>query len=79
MSKEAPLYRFTGRYIDKDPEGYYFPRWDKAVAISVVAPTKAEAFTKLWALLGPSPRHRVWTAIWDRIDEEIPPPLTSSL
>lgn len=77
-------YRFTGRATGKDPTGYYFPRWDQAQPISVLAETKAEANRKALALLGTHPRFGVsgfrdhrdvsgWALTWDSIDEASDP------
>ena len=70
------LYRFHGRATGQDPSGYYYPRWDLAQKISVLAATKSEATEKALTMLGTHPRfggYRSpgWTIIWDRIDEEI--------
>lgn len=67
----TPLFRFKGRYADTDPTGYYHTRWDRATPVSVLARSKKEAREKLWAMLGEAPQHRVWTVIWDGIDEEL--------
>jgi hypothetical protein len=39
-----------------DAEGYYFPRWDKAIRVSMVATSKQEAINKAAEMLGPTPR-----------------------
>lgn len=78
--KEAK-YRFEGRATGSDPEGYYYPRWDRAQPVSVVATNKAEAYTKTIALLGTHPRFGIsgfgdrrdtpgWAIKWDSIREE---------
>lgn len=67
-----PLFEFTMRYIDKDPTGYYYERWDRATPTLIIAPTKAEAYTALWAMLGPSPRHWTWTAQIDKVRQLTP-------
>lgn len=69
----SALYRFTGEYIDYDPTGHYNERWDRAKPVSVIAATRDEAFTKLWAMLGTAPVRRAWKAQWNRIDEEPAP------
>lgn len=57
-------YVFKMKYAEKDASGYYYVRWDRGVIAEVVAPTREEAFKKLWALLGDCPRGHgwVWTA-----------------
>lgn len=71
-----PLFTFTGRATGSDPEGYYYPRWDRAQAISVIASTKAEATTKARAMLGIHPRFGIahrnisgWGIVWDTVSE----------
>lgn len=66
-----PTYRFKGRSIDADPSGYYYPRWDKARKLSVLARTKDEATEKALIMLGTPPQHRAWSLIWDSVDEEM--------
>lgn len=68
-------YRFKGRATGSDPTGYYYPRWDKARKISVVAETKKQASEKACRMLGDHPRfgtstHYGWAIIWDSIEEE---------
>lgn len=67
----TPLFRFKGRYVSHDPEGYFHTRWDRANPVSVLAHSKDEAGKKLWAMLGEAPQHRTWTVMWDSIDEEL--------
>lgn len=80
MSDE-PRYRFKGRAVGQDPTGYFYPRWDLAQPISVLASTRQEATNKAFALLGTHPRFGVsgfgdrrdtpgWGLKWDRIEEE---------
>lgn len=54
----SDLFRFDMRATEKDPSGYYYPRWDKARAqsVSVVAETKQEAINKAAKMLGPTTR-----------------------
>lgn len=80
MSDTKTLFRFKGRACGSDPEGYYYPRWDKATPVSVLADTKQEATNKAYAMLGTHPRfgskHRKlsgWALIWDSVDEELQP------
>jgi hypothetical protein len=74
-------FRFTGRAAGCDPHGYYYPRWDKAQSISVLAKTGREATRKALDMLGTHPRFGVsgfgdardaagWAVVWDRVDEE---------
>ncbi|GAA1148752.1 hypothetical protein GCM10009651_36600 [Microbacterium natoriense] len=76
-----PLFRFKGRATGSDPEGYYYPRWDRAQPISVIAPTKRAATLKALALLGTHPRFgrsgfgdrrdtSGWAIVWDSFDED---------
>jgi len=79
---EATTYRFKGRATGRDPEGYYYPRWDRAVPASVFAASKVEAARKALTLLGTHPRFGIsgfgdrrdtpgWAIVWDSIDEEV--------
>ena len=74
--KELPRYKFIGRATGVDPEGYFFPRWDRAQAVSVIASTKGEANRKARELLGTHPRFGSWRTPnsgwgikWDSIEE----------
>lgn len=78
MSDTQPAYRFKGRATGRDPEDYYYVRWDRATPLSVLANTRQEANEKAWKLLGTHPRFGSWrrgdgsgwTLVWDSIDEE---------
>lgn len=59
---EQPQFEFTMRYVDRPIDGYYHTNWTNSVIATVVAPTRAEAFTTLWAMLGDAGQHRTWTA-----------------
>lgn len=77
MSTET-MFRFKGRATGNDPTGYYYPRWDRAKEISVVAHDRSEAFTKAFVMLGDHPRfgnrtHYGWTIVWDSVDEVLVP------
>lgn len=74
-------FRFQGRAVGQDPEGYYYPRWDIATPISVVADTRQEATAKAFEMLGVHPRFgregnsarpasSGWALVWDSIEEE---------
>lgn len=67
----TPLFRFRGRYVSCDPEGYYHTRWDCANPVSVLARSKKEAGEKLWAMLGDALPCQAWAVVWDSIDEEL--------
>lgn len=69
MPELAPLFRFTGEYVDMDPTGYAMTRWDRATPVSVLASTREEAFQKAWAMLGKPPEGRGWSIRWSRISE----------
>lgn len=63
-------FKFNMRRIEKDPSGYYYPRWDRALPVSVIAENESEAYKKLWALSGRTRRSGwVWTAKIDSIEE----------
>lgn len=67
-------YRFKGRATGCDPYGYFYPRWDKAQSVTVLAGTKREATAKAMQLLGDHPRfgnsrYYGWTVKWDEIEE----------
>ena len=75
------MFRFKGRATGADPHGYYYPRWDLAQAVSVLAETKAEATSKALKMLGTHPQFGTsgfgdsrdtpgWAIIWDSCDEE---------
>ena len=75
----STTYRFKGRATGADPTGYYHPRWDKAVPISVLAATQPDATRKALELLGTHARfgnhvYYGWALIWDSIEEEQPTP-----
>lgn len=57
-STSKTVYRFKGRATGEDPTGYYHPRWDRAVPVSVLATTRAEATSKAFAMLGTHPSVR---------------------
>lgn len=40
------MFEFEIRAVEKDPTGYYLPRWDMAEKLTVRAATKAEAVEK---------------------------------
>lgn len=70
------IYKFIGRATGVDPEGYYYPRWDRAQSISVLAATKEEATQKAVNMLGDHPRFSSWRSglsgwgiIWDSMEE----------
>lgn len=52
-------FEFHLRAVEHDPEGYYFPRWDRATPITVTATTRQQAINTAAAALGPCPR-RGW-------------------
>lgn len=41
-----PLYRFHFLRTDIDTTGYYHPRWDKAVAVTVIASSETAALAE---------------------------------
>ena len=62
MADQPPRFRFRMSRALRDPTGYYYTDWNQAVPVEVVASTEAEAYQKVWAMSGPSPRGRRWTA-----------------
>lgn len=52
--------QFNFRRIEVDRSGYYYPRWDRAVPVSVVAETEAEARALVVKISGECPRGRGW-------------------
>lgn len=55
------MFEFAIRATEKDPAGYYFPRWDQAEKLTVKAGTKAEAIKKVKAVLGEAGDRRGWS------------------
>jgi len=72
------MFRFKMRAVEKDPEGYYYVRWDRATPLIVIAETREDAYKKCWALMGKSSRGWAWTAVIDAI-EEVPEVAESKL
>jgi hypothetical protein len=58
----TPMFEFDMIYVHRPDDPYYVTNWDRAVAVTVMAVSRKEAFTTLWAMLGDAPRHRYWTA-----------------
>lgn len=65
----SDLYQFTYRAVARRDDPYYFTNWDKGHDYDVVAANRAHALVKLWALLGPAPQHREWTAKLMRVKD----------
>lgn len=66
------LFRFRFLRSTRDPSGYYMTRWDKAVAVSVVAPDEPAARKKALAMSGPMYGGRsgdVWAFLLEGVDE----------
>lgn len=59
---------FYVRVIDKDPDGYYLPRWDQATPLVVRATNRAEAFEKARTVMGACRNGWTWTWRIDRIE-----------
>lgn len=54
-------YEFDLRAVEHDREGYYFPRWDRARKITVIAATEQQAINEAAAVLGePRGNGRAW-------------------
>ena len=58
--KDAPLFAFKMRAVDRSNDSYYVTRWDRAVPVEVVAKTKQEAIDKADTMLGSAGRGRYW-------------------
>lgn len=54
------MFKFDIRATEKDPSGYYHPRWDLAERLTINAETREEAITKAKALLGEKGERRGW-------------------
>lgn len=65
------MFEFSIRATEKDPAGYYFPRWDQAEKLKVHAETKDEAIKKARGVLGKTGNRRgwPWAFIVDSINE----------
>ena len=46
------MFSFKIRATEKDPTGYYHPRWDLAQKLTVTGNNRDEAFSKAKAVLG---------------------------
>jgi len=53
---------FQFRVVDRSTDPYFYTNWDGATPVEVEAESKPEALKKVWAVMGPSPRHRQWVA-----------------
>ncbi len=54
------MFEFNMRAVEKDPTEYYFPRWDQAEKLTIIAETRAEAMKKAKSLLGDTGNKRGW-------------------
>lgn len=62
-------YVFHFKVIDADPSGYYHPRWDRALPVTVHAPDSDTAYKRVFALMGDAPeRGWVWRARLDKVE-----------
>jgi hypothetical protein len=68
-------YRFKGKALEKDIEGYYYPNWDRAEPFTVTASNKREAMTKAVDVLGITRPGYSWLFKFNSI-EEITTPTT---
>ena len=64
-------YRFHLRRIEGDSEGYYYPRWDRAQSVTVIAATENEALRKARAMSPELRRPWRWLFQVDRIEEVV--------
>lgn len=62
-------FEFKMRYVDRDLDPYYYTNWDRAVSVTIKAPTRDEAFVVLWNMLGAAPRGRKWVAHIDSVKQ----------
>lgn len=60
MTTNKPLFRFNTQVAESDPTGYYITRWDRALAVSVIAHSRNEAFKKVRAMMGDPAPQRSW-------------------
>jgi hypothetical protein len=67
------MYRFKGRATEKDVEGYYYPRWDRAKPFAVTASNEREAMRKAAAALGSTRSGFVWVFRFESIEETVVP------
>ena len=53
---------FKLRATEKDPFGYYFPRWDLATKLEIKTDTKEKAVEEARLILGPTEIKKGW--VW---------------
>ena len=69
MTTSKPMFRFNIRVVESDPTRYYITRWDKALPVSVIAPSRDVAFKKAKEMMGSPPRHGAWAVQIDSAEE----------
>ncbi len=52
---------FDFEYVDRDPEGYYITKWDRATPARIIGESQDDAMSKLRAIIGDPPGRREWT------------------
>lgn len=62
-------YRFHMRRIEGDTSGYFYPRWDIATPITVIAATESEARSKAAAMSPKLKAGWAWLFTVDRVEE----------
>lgn len=66
-----PSFEFDIIAVGSDPSGYYYPRWDKAQKLTVIASTKSQAYKIAITVLGKEPRGWDWTLKFDQIRQQV--------
>ena len=61
-------FRFHGRVAAANRN---YTNWDRALPVSVVADTKAEATQKIHDMMGAAPSGCYWTITFDKVEEEL--------
>ena len=70
----SDLYTFNTRVIAADPTGYYYPRWDRALPVQVVARTRDEAWDKAAAVMGRPPSGQEWRVRVESVEPYVEEP-----
>ena len=62
-------YKFSCRVVEGDKTGYYFPRWDRAQKVSVIAESQNEAMKKIGRMMGELKQGWIWLIHIDQTEE----------
>jgi len=65
----SAYFRFKMSAVPKDQTGYYYPKWDTAQPITVIAHNREEAAQKASVALGESEQGWPWFFRHDSIEE----------